>query len=105
MSDVLPTIDDEIDLFELVEILWSEKIIIGCFLAVALVVGGLWIATKKKTYETVTEFEIAMIPPSESYEGIVADLRKEFHSRYISSQWSETMPNAKLQWKVWCRLF
>ena len=97
MSDVQPTIDDEIDLLELVAILWSEKVIIGCFLAVALVVGGLWIATNKKTYETVTEFEIAMIPPSESDEEIVADLRKEFHSRYIFSQWLETMPNAKLQ--------
>ena len=97
MSDVQPTIDDEIDLFELVEILWSEKVIIGCFLAVALVLGGSWIATNKETYETVAEFDIITLPPSESDADVVADLRKEFHSRYIFSQWLETMPNAKLQ--------
>ena len=78
MSDVQPTIDDEIDLFELVEILWSDKVIIGWFLAVALVVGGSWIAISKKTYETVTEFEIITLPPSESGAEVVADLRNGF---------------------------
>ena len=96
MSDVHPTIDDQIDLFELVEILWSEKVIIGRFLAVALVVGGFWIASNKKTYETSIEFEI-ITHQSESGEQVVADLRKGFHSKDTFSQWSETMPNAKLQ--------
>ena len=102
MSDVQSTMAAEIDMFELVEILWIEKVVIGCFLAVALVVGGLWTATNKKTYETTAAIVIITLPPSEADEEGVADLRKEFHSRYISSQWSETMPNAKLQWKVWC---
>lgn len=97
MSEVQPTMDDEIDLFELAEIFWVEKVVIGCFLAVALVVGGLWISTNKKTYETVTEFEIITLPPSESGAEVVADLHKGFHSKDTFTQWSETMPNAKLQ--------
>jgi dsDNA-binding SOS-regulon protein len=97
MSDVQPTIEDEIDLFELAEILWREKVILGCFLAVALVVGCLWISINKKTYETVIGFEIITLSPSESNAQVVADLHKEFHSKDTFSQWSKTMPNAKLQ--------
>ena len=32
--------DDEIDLFELFEILWSGKWLIACFTAIALMVGS-----------------------------------------------------------------
>jgi dsDNA-binding SOS-regulon protein len=97
MTNVQPTIEYDIELFEFAEILWSEKVILGCFLAVALVVGCLSISINKKTYETVIGFEIITFPPTKSNAGVVADLHKEFHSKDIFSQWAETMPNAKLQ--------
>ena len=97
MPDVQPTMDDEIDLFDLFEILWIEKVVLGCFLAVALVVGSLWTIIQEPKYETIAEVDIIFFPPSVTKEKVIADLRKEFHSNETYSQWAETVPNAKLQ--------
>jgi hypothetical protein len=108
MTDVPPTIEDEIGLFGLGEMLWREKVIIGCFLAVALVAGGAYGSPiNKKTYETVTAFEIInALAHSESDAKVVADLRKGFHSQvYLFPMVGNDAERQTPIEKMWCRLF
>ena len=51
MNNMNQARDDEIDLFELFEILWSGKWLIACFTAIALLVAG-GFGTTQAEYES-----------------------------------------------------
>ena len=58
MSDNLTTPDDEIDLFELIETLWSEKILIAGITFVAGILGAIYAFIATPTFEA----EIRLLP-------------------------------------------
>ena len=58
MSQDFPQYDDEIDLFELIETLWSHKILIGLISVVCGFFGGFWAFLSTPTYQA----EIKLMP-------------------------------------------
>ena len=52
MSNVRPTYDDEIDLFEFFETLWDGKWLISAFVAIAVLLGGGFLLLKDAVYES-----------------------------------------------------
>jgi len=61
--------DDEIDLFELIESLWKEKVLIVAITAIITLIGGGVAFSLTPTYEA----SVQMLPPSQSD---VAELAK-----------------------------
>ena len=52
MPEANPNMNDEIDLFELIEILWSGKGVIALFVAVGAVVSGIYLAMTPSQYQS-----------------------------------------------------
>ena len=57
------TYDDEIDLFELFQVLWGGKWLISTFVVLAFLLGGGFILSKDKVYESKVVYSIDTIPP------------------------------------------
>jgi LPS O-antigen subunit length determinant protein (WzzB/FepE family) len=63
--------DNEIDLFELFEILWSGKWLIAGFTALSLLIGSGFLALKAAEYESKIFIKIDNLPPFYDVEKVL----------------------------------
>ena len=88
--------DDEIDLFELFQILWAGKWMVSAFIAVALAFGGGFIHLKDTAYKSNIVFDIDTIPPFYSKAKVLVDFQKTFYSISVFEQWKKNNKDASL---------
>ena len=60
MPEANPNMNDEIDLFELIEILWSGKGVIALFVAVGAFVSGIYLAMTPSQYQSKIYYSIVL---------------------------------------------
>ena len=82
--------DDEIDLFELFEILWSGKWLIAGFTALSLILGGGFLALKEAEYESKLFIKIDDQPPFYGRDKVFSDFEKLFYSKQTFDDWKKS---------------
>ena len=92
------THDDEMDLFELLEILWSEKWLIACFTAFSLLVGASFLGLKEAEYESKINIAQENIPPFYDYEKVISDFEKLFYSSETFGGWKKSGGKSSLNY-------
>jgi len=90
------TYDDEIDLFELFQVLWNGKWLISAFVALAFLLGGGFILSKDKVYESKVVYSIDTIPPFYSGDKASTDFQKKFYSIDVFKEWKKNKDNTSL---------
>ena len=96
MAEVRPTHDDEIDLFELFEMLWDGKWTITLFVAIAVLLAGSFLLLKEASYESKVIYSIDNIPPFYDADNASSDFQKMFYSANIFNEWKENNSNTPL---------
>lgn len=81
------THDDEIDLFELFEQLWSAKLVIVLITLASLILGGLLVTIKEPTYESKISLTVMSLPPFYSKERVVSEFEGLFFNENSYQQW------------------
>ena len=87
---------DEIDLFEVIETLLSEKITLTVFVAISLTLGGLYIFMNEPKYNTTAEYKIELQPPRIEIERINSDLSWFVERADIFALWKANSPGTIL---------
>ncbi|MDA8654696.1 Wzz/FepE/Etk N-terminal domain-containing protein [Alphaproteobacteria bacterium] len=87
MSDIRPTYDDEIDLFELIETLWDGKWLISAFIAIAILLAGSFLLIKEPVYESKIVYDVDTLPPFYSNAKAFSDFKKMFYDRSVFEDW------------------
>ena len=90
------TYDDEIDLFELFQVLWDGKRLISAFVLLAFLLGGGLILFKDKVYESRVVYSIDTIPPFFSDSKALTDFQKKFYSIDVFEEWKKNKDNISL---------
>lgn len=87
---------DEIDLFELFQVLWGGKWIISTFVVLAFLLGGGFILVKDKVYESKVVYSIDTIPPFYGGGKASSDFQKKFYSIDVFKEWKKNNDNTSL---------
>ena len=90
------TYDDEIDLFELFQVLWNGKWLISTFVVLAFLLGGGFILSEDKVYESEVVYSIDTIPPFYSGNKASTDFQKKFYSIDVFKEWKKNKDNISL---------
>ena len=90
------TYDDEIDLFELFQVLWGGKWLISTFVVLAFLLGGGFILSKDKAYESKVVYSIDNIPPFYNDNKASTDFQKKFYSIDVFNEWKKNKDNTSL---------
>ena len=90
------TYNDEIDLFELFQVLWGGKWIISTFVVLAFLLGGGFILVKDKVYESKVVYSIDTIPPFYGGGKASSDFQKKFYSIDVFKEWKKNNDNTSL---------
>jgi len=93
------TYDDEIDLFELFQVLWGGKWLISTFVVLAFLLGGGFILSKDKAYESKVVYSIDNIPPFYNDNKASTDFQKKFYSIDVFNEWKKSNENTSLVFK------
>jgi len=93
------TYDDEIDLFELFQVLWGGKWLISTFVVLAFLLGGGFILSKDKAYESKVVYSIDNIPPFYNGNKASTDFQKKFYSIDVFNEWKKSNENTSLVFK------
>ena len=96
MSDVRPTYDDEIDLFEFFETLWDGKWLISAFVAIALLLGGGFLLLKDAVYESKLIYSVDTIPPFYEADKASNDFQNKFYSLGVFEEWKKNNSDTSL---------
>jgi LPS O-antigen subunit length determinant protein (WzzB/FepE family) len=88
--------NDEIDLFELLQVLWNGKRLIVTFTAIAVLMGSGFLFVKKPVYESKLVYSPATIPPFYDEKKAVADFQEKFYSKSVFKEWEESHGNTSL---------
>ena len=96
MSDVRPTYDDEIDLFEFFETLWDGKWLISAFVAIALLLGGGFQLLKDAVYESKLIYSVDTIPPFYEADKASTDFQNKFYSVTVFEEWKKNNSDTSL---------
>ena len=91
--------NDEIDFFDLFQTLWHGKWLISGFVAVSLLLGGIYSFHKKKQYESKLIFSIDTFPPFYSQKKASIDFTKKFYSIRVFENWKENYGKPKLRFE------
>ena len=94
MSEIHPTYDDEIDLFEFFETLWHGKFLISSFVAIAVLLGVGFLLLKDAVYESRVIYSAEIIPPFYDEDRIQIDFKSKFYSVNIFEEWKQNNSNA-----------
>jgi capsular polysaccharide biosynthesis protein len=90
------TYDDEIDLFELFQVLWDGKWLISTFVVLAFLLGNGFILYKDKVYESKVVYSIDTIPPFYSGGKASSDFQKKFYSIDVFKEWKKNKDDSPL---------
>jgi len=91
MSEVRPTYDDEIDLFEFFETLWDGKWLISAFVAIALLLGSGFLLLKDSVYESKLIYSVDTIPPFYEENEVSTNFQNKFYSVSVFEEWKKIM--------------
>ena len=91
--------DDEIDLFELFEILWSGKWLIAGFTALSILVAGGFLALNEAKYESKIIIKFENIPPFYQSDKVLFDFEKLFYSPEIFGDWKKGSGNTSINFE------
>ena len=89
MNQINQVQDDEIDLFELFQTLWDGKWLITAFVAIAVLLGSLFLLSKDATYESKLSYSVDTIPPFYSERKASTDFQKKFYSVSVFNDWKK----------------
>ena len=92
--------DDEIDLIDLILMLWRERLVIGFFLVVGCVVGGVGALAVGKTYETNFTYRLYGPPSFWPEVQVHADIGRKFYDRNTFSRWKAVNQNSPLDFPL-----
>ena len=92
--------DDEIDLIELIIMLWRAKVTLVVFLVIGGFAGGLFAVTNGQPYETTLKYEVYKAPPFRSKTQIYNDIKRQFYDRNTVSIWKEANPNSEIDFDL-----
>jgi len=91
--------NDEIDLLELLKILWEGKWIIFLFMLIGLLFGiGIQLLNKPE-YRTTLEIKIDVLPPFYSDSEVILDFQKHFYNPIIFMDWKNNAKGTILDYK------
>jgi len=93
MSEVRPTYDDEIDLFEFFETLWDGKWLITAFVAIAVLLGGSFLLLKDAVYESKLIYSVDTLPPFYEANKVSTDFQNKFYSVSVFDEWKQKNTN------------
>jgi len=96
VAEVRPTHDDEIDLFELFEMLWDGKWLISAFVAIALLLGSGFLLLKDAVYESKLVYSVDTIPPFSSADKALTDFQNKFYSASVFEEWKKNNGDTSL---------
>ena len=88
--------DDEIDLFELFQILWEGKWLISAVTAIAILAGGGFLVFKEPAYESKLVYSVDTIPPFYQDGKASSDFQKKFYSASVFENWKNSGSNTSL---------
>ena len=96
MSDVRPTYDDELDLFELFQTLWDGKWLISAFVAIAVLLGGGFLLFKEAVYESKLIYSVGALPSFYTADKASTDFQNKFYSVSVFEEWKQKNTNTTL---------
>ncbi len=96
MSEVGPTYDDEIDLFEFFKTLWDCKWLISAFVAIAVLLGSGFLFSKEPVYESKLIYSVDTIPPFYGVKKASTDFQRKFYSVSVFDDWKKSNENVSL---------
>ena len=94
--------DDEINLFELVALIWSGRWIISLSIALASSIGAAYLMVKDNVYQSNLEYAPHTVPPfyvtlkNPGHDRLAADFEQLFYDRNLFDQWRLENPKATL---------
>ncbi|MGB0208095.1 MAG: Wzz/FepE/Etk N-terminal domain-containing protein [Candidatus Puniceispirillaceae bacterium] len=91
-----PTNNDEIDLFELFQILWAGKWLISTFTAFFILLGVGYSFSINKAYESKLIYSAGTIPPYYDNDKTFNDFKKMFYSASIFEKWKQSNVNSSI---------
>ena len=106
MPEANPNMNDEIDLFELIEILWSGKGVIALFVAVGAFVSGIYLAMTPSQYQSKIYYSIALSTHTgaEQQEIVNAKTTNNFEDLFFSEKtlndWKESHQQSTLSYDL-----
>ena len=96
MSEVRPTYDGEIDLFEFFETLWGGKWLISAFVAIALLLGSGFLLLKDAVYESKLIYSVDTLPPFYEADKASKDFQNKFYSASVFEEWKKNNGDTSL---------
>ena len=95
MVDNQPVDGDEIDLFDVIEMLWDGRVILAGFIVSAMALCAVFLALNKPEYVTKIKYEIKPIPIIEKDE-IQTDISRAFFNSDTFALWKKGQPSTLL---------
>ena len=83
--------NDEIDFFEVSQILWNGKWLIVAFTFIAALIGGGFVATKEPNYESKVMYTTDNRPPFYNSQKVLSDFQNRFYSTNIFDEWKKSV--------------
>lgn len=100
MGDKIPSSQDVLNLFDLLEVIWNEKLTIAFTTLVAVGLGWLLIHSNEKQYQTSITFKIDVIPPYLEENEVTADVTQFFASPELFSKWEKNNQGSKFTFQM-----
>ena len=98
---------NEIDLFDFMQIIWSRKKIITIFTIIAMFIGSTYVLTSKTTFESSIYYSIYDLPPfynssqKEQFEKkVLGDFEMRFYSKEIFSTWKKINKDSVIDYDI-----
>ena len=88
--------DDEIDLFELFQMLWNGKWLISAFVGIAVLLGGGFFLSKDAVYVSKLIYSVNIIPPFYEAGDTTRDFNKKFYSASVFEGWKQNNNNTTI---------
>ena len=88
--------NDEINLFELLQILWDGKWLISAFVAIALLVGSGFLLRQGTVYESKVIYSVDTIPPYYEANRASTDFQNKFYSVSVFEEWKKNSGDTSL---------
>ena len=79
--------DDEINLLEILKVLWDGKWIIVMSALIASLCGMLYVDSREKSYKASIYYSVQMLPPFFNKDVVVADLENSFYTKASFEEW------------------
>lgn len=93
MSEKSSGHDIELDLFDILEILWTGRKRILAFTSVIFLCGCIFVLSKPAKYESELIYSVNTLPPLYSPEKITTEFRNRFHDATFFKEWKKINPN------------